>query len=35
VSKDKHILDIGNYQGINTVKPGYFVEQVLKARKAA
>ncbi len=30
VSKDKHILDIGEYQHIKTVKPGYFVERVLK-----
>jgi putative PIN family toxin of toxin-antitoxin system len=35
VSKDKHILSIGEYQDIKTVKPGYFVEQVLRARKVA
>ena len=31
VSKDRHLLDVGVYQGIQTVKPGYFVNQVLKA----
>lgn len=35
VSKDKEILAIGEYQGIQTVKPGYFVEQVLKERQIA
>lgn len=28
------ILAIGEYEGIKTVKPGYFVEQVLKKMKA-
>jgi putative PIN family toxin of toxin-antitoxin system len=35
VSKDKKVLAVGEYQGIKTVKPGYFVEQVLAYRKAA
>lgn len=35
VSKDKHLLEVEEYQGIQIVKPGYFVEQVLKASKAA
>ncbi|MHB8629027.1 MAG: putative toxin-antitoxin system toxin component, PIN family [Aggregatilineales bacterium] len=29
VSKDEDILDVGEYKGIKTVKPGYFVWQVL------
>lgn len=33
VSKDKHVLEVGEYRGIQTVKPGYFVEQVLKERR--
>jgi putative PIN family toxin of toxin-antitoxin system len=35
VSKDKKILNVGEWQGIHTVKPGYFVEQVLKQKKVA
>ena len=35
VSKDKHIVTVGEYFGIKTVKPGYFVEQILNKRKEA
>ena len=33
VSKNDDILDVGEYKGIKTVKPGYFVEQVLPQLK--
>ena len=33
VSKDDHLLEVEAYGGIQVVKPGYFVEQVLKKRK--
>ena len=34
VSKDDHLLEVGEFDGIKVVKPGYFVEQVLKKRKS-
>src|SRR3989344_4527319 len=33
VSKDRHLLDVESYFGTVVVKPGYFVEQVLRKIK--
>lgn len=35
VSKDKHVLDVGEYEGIQVIKPGYFVERVLQLKNVA
>jgi uncharacterized protein len=35
VTKDKHLLDVGQYGNVQIVKPGYLVERVLSVENAA